>query len=249
VYIALELGKRVLDGAPMDAGIAWELVWMRLLYGSSFHLWFVYTLLGLYLFIPILRKWLFHATTSEVRYFLVIWAVTLFLEIPAVLPWVNSIELRYFAGYIGYLVLGHYLVHHSTFRVPSWIHWALLMLGSAATILGTQWLTTRDGHFNDQFHRYLTLNVAFAAIGVFQIIRGMVAPHWLVRIMRSISLHSYGIYLVHVLVLTLMSLAGLKFLWLDLILRIPLLTLVCLAISWCTMGLLHQIPGLRGITG
>jgi len=43
----------------------------KLFFGSKYHLWFVYSLLGLYLFIPILRKWIKNASKKEIQYFLI----------------------------------------------------------------------------------------------------------------------------------------------------------------------------------
>ncbi len=75
----------------------------------SYHLWFVYVLIGLYLFIPILNKWISHCTEREMEYFLIIWVFTLLIRYPF-LPMLRSfVDLSYFSGYIGYLVLGYYL--------------------------------------------------------------------------------------------------------------------------------------------
>jgi surface polysaccharide O-acyltransferase-like enzyme len=49
--------------------------------GTEFHLWYIYMLIGLYLFIPILSKWTVNATKKEMIYFLSIWLVLYFFAI------------------------------------------------------------------------------------------------------------------------------------------------------------------------
>ena len=75
-------------------------------------LWFMYTLVGLYLLIPILSHWVRNASKRELELYLCIWGVTLlypfiglFLEIETRTHGI----LYYFTGYVGYFLLGHYL--------------------------------------------------------------------------------------------------------------------------------------------
>ena len=66
-------------------------------------------ILGTYLIMPILNKWLLNADLKEAEYFLVIWAVTciFWYTFHINLP----INLNYFTGAIGAVVLGYYLRH------------------------------------------------------------------------------------------------------------------------------------------
>ena len=53
--------------------------------GASYHLWYIYMLIGLYLLIPILGKWIQTSSDSSINYFILIWIVFLsirFFEIP-----------------------------------------------------------------------------------------------------------------------------------------------------------------------
>src|SRR5471030_1264351 len=78
-------------------------------YGSSYHLWYVYMLIGLYFVIPVIGKFVRNATENEILYFLVIWFGVMMLSQSYLARFNPQVYLHYFAGYIGYLVLGHYL--------------------------------------------------------------------------------------------------------------------------------------------
>ena len=76
------------------------------------HLWFMYPLISLYLFIPIISPWLSKATKKEERFF-----IGLFL-----------------LGYLGYLVLAHYIRVHLT-----WNRSKRLTVGGILMIIGAVW--------------------------------------------------------------------------------------------------------------
>jgi len=61
----------------------WEIardIFVQLRDGSSGHLWYIYMIIGLYLFIPIIGKWVRNATEKEILYFLGIWLIVLILD-------------------------------------------------------------------------------------------------------------------------------------------------------------------------
>ena len=75
-------------------------------------LWFMYTLVGLYLLAPIISRWLESASKRELEFYLGLWVVSLcypllrlFLEVDETATGM----LYYFTGYAGYFVLGYYL--------------------------------------------------------------------------------------------------------------------------------------------
>ncbi len=81
----------------------------RLRSGASFHLWYVYMLIGIYLLLPVMQRWVAAAGRRDVEYFLVLWLVALFAGQPFVASYLPDFNLMYFSGYIGYPVLGYYL--------------------------------------------------------------------------------------------------------------------------------------------
>lgn len=95
-----------------------ELNWLKSICSIPFSaqghgvLWFMYTLIGLYLVSPIISKWLDNASKREEEFYLGIWVITLCYPLLSMLLDVNQKDtgvLYYFTGYLGYFVLGHYL--------------------------------------------------------------------------------------------------------------------------------------------
>lgn len=75
-------------------------------------LWFMYTLIGLYLVSPIISRWLDKASKREEEFYLSLWAITMCYPLLKLVLEVNESNtgiLYYFSGYLGYFVLGHYL--------------------------------------------------------------------------------------------------------------------------------------------
>ena len=75
-------------------------------------LWFMYTLVGLYLLAPIISPWLKENRKHEIELVLALWGLTLFY--PVVDRWLLVNEdvtgvLYYFSGYAGYFLLGYYI--------------------------------------------------------------------------------------------------------------------------------------------
>lgn len=171
----------------------------KLLKGTYYHLWYVYMILGIYLFIPIVRKWVQNSTKQELHYFLLLWSVTLFIntDIAAYIP---SIEIMYFSKYLGYLVLGYYLDKYvETKRIRNNLYFILFICGVTLTLLSTSYLSVTQNKLNITYYNYLSPNVCLMAIGVFLLGKSLLQQTNTMLI--NLDRHSYGIYLVHVLVL------------------------------------------------
>ncbi|GAB3921111.1 acyltransferase [Mucilaginibacter myungsuensis] len=119
-------------------------------YGSEVgHLWYVYMLIGLYLFAPIISPWVQTATRKGMEFYLVIWAVAcslpyIHLLFPAVwgeVWWNRTPLLYYFSGLLGYVILAAYI---KRFHMPArkWNYYlgaALIIVGYLITALTFQW--------------------------------------------------------------------------------------------------------------
>ena len=72
------------------------------------HLWFVYSLLGLYLLTPILRVFVSKAKPSELYYFIGLWflAAPILYIVEGLTPLRNGFDIYYVGGYVGYFLIG-----------------------------------------------------------------------------------------------------------------------------------------------
>lgn len=83
-------------------------------------MWYLYMLIGLYLYMPFFSLWVERATRKQKKLFLGLWSITLFLpytysffspELFGTCAWNSFGTFYYFAGFNGYLLLGHFLAH------------------------------------------------------------------------------------------------------------------------------------------
>ena len=84
---------------------------------DSGHLWFIDMLIGIYLVIPVISPWLQQVSRRGEEIFLAIWFLSTFTGYLRPLTtyvwgevfWNSFHALYYFSGYIGYVVLAHYI--------------------------------------------------------------------------------------------------------------------------------------------
>ena len=84
------------------------------------HLWFMYPLISLYIIIPVVSPWLEKASAKDERIFLGFFIFTTFIpwfrlitpELWGECFWNNFSAFWYCSGYLGYLVLAHYIRVH-----------------------------------------------------------------------------------------------------------------------------------------
>jgi surface polysaccharide O-acyltransferase-like enzyme len=225
--------------------------WMSWLYGQitqcpAPHLWYVYMIIGIYLFIPILQPWIQAASNKAILYFLGIWLIALALQQIHLLQANVPLDLRYFSGYIGYLILGYYIFER--LQITSGIKLMaiiLLIAGFAATVLGTYMLTKAKHNFAGDFYNYLTINVFALTLGFVIRVKELHFTYdngIVIKIRNSISKFSYGIYLSHPLIIVVMAHFKINYKVVNPIIGIPLNTIICFAISCLLIYSLSKLP-------
>lgn len=162
--------------------------------------WFVYVLIGLYLIAPIISAWLLKTSKCELEFYLLLWAVTMCYPIIRFFILLNegtSGILYYFAGYVGYFVLGYYL-HNYASHWKGWILTTLLVLPIGSAVICK--LSGVAVNFYDVFW-YLSISVAAMCVALFMIIKemanGRVQNTIFKKIIVDLSNCSFGIYLIH----------------------------------------------------
>ena len=221
--------------------------YFKLMNGAYFHLWFVYMLIGMYLIIPVLKKWVKNCTEKELIYFLAIWVITLFFTNPIIQKYAPAIEIQFFTGFVGYLVLGYYLFTKPVEKMKNIRKISLLMIivGILITVFGTWWVCTKRGEMNELFHVYTTPNIFLITAGIFIFVKTSCQnTKKLPWILHLIDVYGYGIYLGHILVLELlMRFFDFEPLLLGMpLVGIPVVTLICLLITMSLISCIHKLP-------
>lgn len=253
VIVAYFVWSYVYSFSRINAG-PWHQSLNLLLAGPS-HLWFLKTIAGLYIAVPVLRA--ITARRDTARYFLVVAAVATFAVpfalalcrqhchptvVGALQRFCNTVNLQVTAGYSGYFVLGHYLYAYRPRR--RWLIYALGLVALGAIVGGTIAYSHQVGKPVNWFINYLTPTVLLLSVAVF-VLGTSHAPRWHGRLARTVvtaSQLSFGVYLVHQLLLRTALQHGISSGSLHPLLGIPLLTLAAVVASYAISWLLSKIP-------
>ena len=97
---------------------------------------------------------------------------------------------------------------------------------------------------------YLSVNTMIQSIALFLWIKDSIIKNRFISLINSqISNYSYGIYLVHILVISLLFDRGIYWKFTNPLLSLPLLTLAVLIISFGIIFVLRKIPFGKYISG
>lgn len=230
-----------------------KLVLHQLKNGSCYHLWYVYMLIGLYFIIPVIGKFVRNASEKETLYFLLVWFGVMMLNQPFLSPYNPSVDMRYFTGYIGYLVLGNYLATKD-FNMPNLRNWmVILFLVSLFIITLGSWLITKYPKIpGTMFYEPINPVVLLLSVSVFLIVKYTIpkVPILFIKIRDFIGGYNYGIYLGHALVLFFLDdLAGISYKLCNPILSIPITAVICLFITLILVWLISKVPFGKWVAG
>ena len=177
------------------------------------HMWYIYLLIGLYLYMPIFSAWVEKVSERAKLWFLLAWGVTLLLPyynefvsqyLWGTCSWNAFGTLYYFAGFNGYLLLGHYLRHHD-WTTKQLLGWGIPMfaVGYAVTFFGFRHMTaqpdcTAEGL--ELFFTYCSLNVVMMTIPVFMLCKKVnFTSERMKKVFANLTLCGFGVYMIHYL--------------------------------------------------
>lgn len=163
-------------------------------------LWFMYTLLGLYLLAPILSRWIQVASERELSFYFWLWVISLCYPIFRYIADVNTSStgvLYYFSGYVGYFLLGYYMKRFPERISMKWLSFAL---GLALAVPVTCKLRGLKVDFYDLFW-YLSIFVAVQCVFWWKTIHFMNVNGKVTSLLAWLSNLSFGIYLIHFFVM------------------------------------------------
>lgn len=241
--------------------IGWGRFWRELLAGPVFyHLWYVYVLLGLYLAIPLLRPLAAQAGPALRWYALGLWFVG-----TAVIPlwtWWGGLAIGVpvlvMSTYVGYLLAGTWLAGISISTRTAWELGLLFVLAATWTIVATARLTG-DDHLNVVLYGYDRPNVLVMSVAAFVLLTRHPPAAWAARhagilaLVRALAASSYGIYLLHPVLLDILGsgVLGIRITGTSLppFVGIPVLAAGLLLVSLLVMMAARRVPVVGRLIG
>ena len=179
-----------------------------LLNAGSAHLWFVYVIIGLYLVVPVLDPFLRNADRKLQKFYLVLWGITGLY--PLLLSYTGSTfnehnwtyTLYYLNGYIGYFILGNYFRKYGedTRILKLTCSFAFIVISIFLMVIYFFVFDCQTVVVSD----YKGLPMIFYSIAMFGIVKKAATyleSSRLCNAVVSLSVYSFGIYLLHMVVI------------------------------------------------
>lgn len=226
------------------------------------HFWFMYPLLGLYLFIPIVSPWLSKVSPKEERLFIWLFALSTCIpylnrfagEVFGQAFWNEYHMFWYFSGYLGYLVLAHYIRIHLNWsnRKKVAVGIPLMLAGAAATILSF-YVQGVPGHEIATAEleigwSFCTLNVLALTAGAF-LLFSAIPYHNVPDSVVALSNLTYGMYLMHIFWLYLWVILFKNTLMWPTGVAIPSIAAATFLSSMIACKILSHVPGGKWLLG
>ena len=188
----------------------WNIPGILLNFGTAVgHLWFMYMIMGVYLYIPIITPWIQTAKKEHFYYYFVIWIISSFScyihlfygDVWGHAFWNSTNLVQSFLGDFGYAVLGAFIKLHLKENNLYILLLILYLVGSGVTMFGYFFMrdeakTTADIEITWQFD---STNLVVSSFGIFLLLRKIECKNETIsKIFNDIALKSYGMFLIHV---------------------------------------------------
>ena len=217
------------------------------------HMWYIYLLIGLYLYLPVFSAWVEKASERAKLMFLLAWGVTLLLPyyyqfvsnyLWGTCSW-NSFGMLYaFAGFNGYLLLGHYLKNLEwSLKKTLAIGIPMFAAGYAVTFLGFRHITALPEYTDEMlelFFTYCSLNVVMMTIPVFMLAKKVkVNSERMKKALANLTVCGFGIYMIHYF-FTGPSVVLMRAIDMPIGLQIPVAAILAFTVSWGLVWLIYR---------
>lgn len=169
-----------------------------------YHLWYFYIIIPLYLLIPLLRKIIKQIPLNYIlAYSLIASSIVTLNGLLGLMDFYLLVYANPFSGGLAYLLLG-YAITHKDFKIKYINVYAVISV--LVIIFGTYILTDYTGMFSGILYEAFGLPVAAYAVAVFLFMKekykDATSNSWFIS---QLSTHSFGIYLLHPIVLIMVT--------------------------------------------
>lgn len=238
-------------------------------------LWYLYMLVGIYLFMPIISPWLRESSQKDIKCFLWIWGFSMIIPyivmfapyvgyegnygstgILGVCLWNPYGMFYYFSGFLGYVVLAYYLV-----RFP--LNWSLnktlaitlplFALGYFITFWGFVTLQRLyPGNYEQlEIVWYFTgINVFMMTFSVFVLMQRIkIKNNSVAKFINGLAKLTFGVYLCHFLLVQIGYDVVYNYIPLPYYLQVPLVAILAYTASTAVVWVLAKLPKSKYIIG
>lgn len=214
------------------------------------HMWYIYMLIGIYLYMPIFSCWIEKASDKARRNFLIAWGIAscapylcqfVSHNIWGTCSWNQFGMLYYFAGYNGYLLLGHYLRNKLwSVRQACLIGIPMFVTGYLITYFCREYMLSLpdcDENMAELFWTNNSVNVIMMVIPLFMACKLVnIHSERIKKLLANLTLCGFGIYMVHYFFIG-YSVIFMRYIGVPIGLQIPCAAVLAFAVSWIVASL------------
>ncbi len=222
-----------------------------------YHLWFIYTITGIYLVTPIFRIYTKNAPKSNQAYLVILWFVG-----TAIYPFVTyftglsiGIPIMAVGGFLGAFLLGNFVKEITLPQKLDTLLWPVFLLSTSVTAMGIFILSNNNKSYNGVFADFLCPNVICMAICLFFLFKNIdfdalkIKSPLALKTIIAVSSTSFSVYIIHIPLLEIFK-SHIPGFHLDAtlfhpLLGIPLTTIITLCICIGLTVLLRKIPFMK----
>ena len=185
---------------------------------AYYQFWFMYTLLGLYICIPLFQLLVQKAEKRVLQYILLIWGIGS-VVLPAMVRYIPGFRLSshfnfvFLEGYWGYFLLGAYLRKYPV-ENSKHLGWLLFVSGVCITGISAiiEWsFSNPDKYYGYVYGAYLLPGAVFASVGAFLMMQQWNPLGKIRELVVWFSGLSMGVYYVHTLIIAGLELFFVRF--------------------------------------
>ena len=227
--------------------------------GFSFNIfsnyWYFWMILGVYLSVPIINKFIQHASIREIEYFIIVFLLAaVFYQVVLFFNFDNYFNLNFFAAPIGFLVLGYYL-SIKEFNIDSrklmLLMICVFLIATSMKMLSTGAIMPKSFALNYEATQSVVLDswvdvsifVILQSGSLFVIFKNLNFVSFR-KVVVSVSNLSYGMYLVNSLLMFYISpfFVSLPHSGVEICLTIVFMCVFVFLVSWFIVWVLSMIP-------
>lgn len=242
---------------PYDVGdiIHWG-VNLFLTEGISKHFWYVFMILFIYMTVPFLGMFVRKLSSWSLLFLLAAWVLLCAVSSDFSLnmyTWSGDYLSKFFGYflYTGYLVLGYYIYKYTLISRNIRLTAVLIFVASiAVSTFFAYYESQKAGRLSVAVYSYLNLNSIIQSGALFLSLKNTtINNRFILRLQKTVSDYSYGIYLVHILVIGIFFQNGLFWTMAHPLISIPVLLVLTLLTSFIVIYILRKIPFGKYISG
>ncbi len=214
-------------------------------------------LIGLYLLTPVYREFVKNAEEKQIRYLL-----CLFFIFGIVLPFFKKILLHFdsrlnvryeiseLINYSGYFFAGYYFSKWSIKKNIRIVFYIFGILSFVFTIIGNSYISIKNGAPNEYLYGNLLPTTMFEAFAIFLAIKSICEKEFSekkVKILSEVSKSTFGIYLIHDFIKSVVFKVGITSDFINPLLAVPISSIMIFMISLLIIYFARKIPVSRYI--